>query len=1041
MFIASSTRLRYVTFWLARLWGYVYRWLLSGWRPFVLWLILVASAVWLAEQGAVRLHLFNVKPGGWFQVWNILAVYALFGILGYAWQARKRIVVEEFVDYAAVDASKPIAKGLATLLVIKLAQLRELYQAVDEQRAIPTNVGVNSSLDATINVEDVSGFLKGAVSPESKLSLGPIAIPVGNLMSLVSRLVQGTRITGSLHRSTRDGKAILILTAQKVGGARAKSWQVDSEIIPPVKDGEPEKYKFDDMAIELAYRIFADLELGGTVRVKALSIFSEGLQAYRDCLRTPKDRKPNLKLAQRRLIEALAEDINFDVAYYNLGVVYSELDQKEAAEVTFWEAIKRNPHAWSAYYALMVHHFRCEQNESAIQLCERVIDLKPGRLNLAKAYLSIGLARRRLKDLRGAIKSHKKAVFHAWKALCAFERSRQRTARTPGSPLPHLELVVSVCLANLAIAYGYKARIYHEKASKSKSTGLGYRIALFQRWYTFRRARGLFRQALFLNRSNADFSFELGKLCYERQKYKQAVRAYERAVQIYPEKIELWAHLALACARLKPLYQDVALKACQKVQDNASYAFETALEAFEKTKEAYNWLKESEQGKRVAAMPAFLQGLKKDVQQGEDGISTLEKKLLFSELEHDLWKYAQISWALGQVYLNIDKPKDAETWFLTAIDKFKTVAPSEVRLRRLRALLARALLNQQKYDEALREAEKAIALDPLNSFEREVLGDAYHGLDEFERAVDAWQAAILRRHSETYIIYYKMGIAYRQLAQQCHTAQRTTFYQRATASLEQALDLCESDQQGLKAQASYFLGSIHIERGAYEEAIACFRISKSLSFAPQTSTFYLAYAYLRNKEYDASTDLFQSLGAELEKAKKKGKLNTASNAHSQVENLTLDEMLVMTYCSLAFSYAERDIQLNEGLQFIKKAQQHMNTLDQEKLKAFRFRASYMDCKGWLLTKQGKTDEAIKCLEQALALSTGAETYWHLAAAHMRKLQDCSKDDPQAPSLSMQAKVYCQHVQELDLNKEFEQRVQDLLQSLKERENAQEQGHG
>jgi tetratricopeptide (TPR) repeat protein len=144
-------------------------------------------------------------------------------------------------------------------------------------------------------------------------------------------------------------------------------------------------------------------------------------------------------------------------------------------------------------------------------------------------------------------------------------------------------------------------------------------------------------------------------------------------------------------------------------------------------------------------------------------------------------------------------------------------------------------------------------------------------------------------------------------------------------------------------------------------------------------------------------------------------------------------MLVMTYCCLAFSYAERDIKLNEGLQFIKTAQQHMNTLDQATLKAFHFPSSCLDCKGWLLTKQGKTAEAIKCLEQALALSTGAETYWHLAAAYARKLQDCGKDDPQVPSLSMQVKVYCQHVQELDLNKEFEKRTQNLLQSLKEKE--------
>ena len=128
------------------------------------------------------------KDAPWFQWWSILALYTLLWLIVWAWQARKRLVVEDFIDYVG-DQPKPDARGLATFLVVRLGQLHNLYRSVDEQRAIPTSVLKNESIDATIKVEDVSEFLKNAVSVQSKLSLGPLEIPLGTLMALIGRLV------------------------------------------------------------------------------------------------------------------------------------------------------------------------------------------------------------------------------------------------------------------------------------------------------------------------------------------------------------------------------------------------------------------------------------------------------------------------------------------------------------------------------------------------------------------------------------------------------------------------------------------------------------------------------------------------------------------------------------------------------------------------------------------------------------------------------------------------------------------------------------
>src|SRR5205085_10542305 len=101
-------------------------------------------------------------------------------------------------------------KGLSTLLVVRLSKFHDLYHTVDEQRAIPTSALENEAIDATISVEDIGTVLKNAVSAESTLSLGPLKIPVGTLLSLLGSFMQGPRIIGSLYKDSD----MLILTAQ-----------------------------------------------------------------------------------------------------------------------------------------------------------------------------------------------------------------------------------------------------------------------------------------------------------------------------------------------------------------------------------------------------------------------------------------------------------------------------------------------------------------------------------------------------------------------------------------------------------------------------------------------------------------------------------------------------------------------------------------------------------------------------------------------------------------------------------------------------------
>jgi len=114
-------------------------------------------------------------------------------------------------------------------------------------------------------------------------------------------------------------------------------------------------FNLDVMVAELARRIFTDLTVGGTTRWRATYYFTEGLLDYRSCLLSRKDQLNNLRNAERRFLQAISEDGTFDLAWYNLGVVYSELKNLDAAEQAFLKAIQLNPERWEPYYALSLN--------------------------------------------------------------------------------------------------------------------------------------------------------------------------------------------------------------------------------------------------------------------------------------------------------------------------------------------------------------------------------------------------------------------------------------------------------------------------------------------------------------------------------------------------------------------------------------------------------------------------------------------------------------------------------------------------------------
>jgi tetratricopeptide (TPR) repeat protein len=496
---------------------------------------------------------WNHKLGDWLNIWMILAIYTIAWLLFWSMQARSRMVVEQFVNYAGKDF-EDAANGASMMLLVKLGQLHDLYQAVDEQRAISTAAQDQSiplehytAIDAAINVDTVGAFLKDAISTQSTLNVGPLQIPIGTLLSLIGRVAQGPRIIGSFQKDRNQaGKNLLILTAQAMRNGKSFTWRVEREL----SSEQLLSTDLTDMISEFGCRIFTDMTLSSTVRWRAAVRFTEGLRAYRECLRTPKDRIGNLQLAEEKFIETLAEDTQYTLAHYNLGVVLTELQRKEAATAAFERAIGEDPRSSQAYYALALSCYQNGQFYRASQLCKRVIvDLKADPGSIARAYQlkAMALAEQEYsqdsnKTSEDAIKNCMKAIKYAHKALRRAEITQQDDAPGFNDRVLKAETLLSVCIGSLAKIYLPRLLSSNVPLSSLVSSASG-----GQKLPHLHEAKKLLNAALQLHSSDtcyhALYHWELSRILCAEGKCKEAAHHSRIAVRAAPDRIEYLADL------------------------------------------------------------------------------------------------------------------------------------------------------------------------------------------------------------------------------------------------------------------------------------------------------------------------------------------------------------------------------------------------------------------------------------------------------------------------------------------------------------------
>jgi tetratricopeptide (TPR) repeat protein len=1018
---------------LIRLWGVrlkaaawlagAFHWATSEGRPAAGGLILLGATLVVSQ--------FTSVP----HVWLIPTLLLVLLFIVWALRARLSIVIEDFADHTPGTTA---AVGAAKLLSVDLAKMSDVFRVVDERNAMPTAVGEGTPLQAAIRVDSLSDVIRNSVTADTKISFAGIEIPVGTGMMLLGRIVQGPRLRCQLHEIGER----LILSAQISGLRRSPSWRLEQRIDP--SSPKSRERATHEMIPKLATRMFTSLGLRRKVKWRAMRSFLKGLETYRSCLRTPRDRAVKLLDARRYLVEALAEDEDFVLVYYNLGVVYNELSRiagragrvevatrhRDAAEAAFEKAVEQDPACREPYYALARLQYERHEMERARELCERVIELPhSGRLDKVKAHDLIGLTYEKPSS-EGLVNGRKasKLVLRSLRSTVL----KRRTAGAEEDQLPTVSDLAANCLANLA----------EEEASRRPAVGAGgSRLGWFgESERRFRRVVRLYRLAQSLTDKDANLHYKLGSIASDWGKHELAIAELRAATRTEPERGLFWASLGYSYAR----------RGSEGDEDRATAAAERALAvidmlrardertAIDLVRKTYRSLGKEAPLRRLIERTQFseeIERLERALANGDK--RSVEVAIDRHQANNRNWEAGQLNALLGRHYLTDGNDRTlaraAEVRLRTAIRKLGS-DPRDLARSDVYAYLARALVLQERKDDALKAAEQAVSLAPLSSFAHAQLGHIFNAVGDLESARSTWSDALLWDPNDP-DLQWELGFCNWRLAREATDRdKRQLALEEAERYLTQASVLFANERFGERVRIHYWLGRLYEELGRFDSVIPNLRMVQTSGRMNAVADLLVAQAYRRGGNFNAAQTLFLRVIQKVDsKIGKDGKDMVVGEAEV-LEAWPLTLIRAEAQCALAMAHAERNGDPQAARAILEPV---AKALGDEAFSAYaptcperldELSAHYHHAEGLIRLQEDDLTGAIDALNKSIAFQSDAEVYLDLAEAYW--VRAIESTDPKRRVLLSRSQNYCSLVQVTDVRGLCTVRLEDLAARLK-----------
>ena len=995
----------------------------------------------------------------WSNLSSIFLLWAAIEILAIAWAARKRMVIEDFDDETT---EKKEGKLASRLLAMKISDLNAIYSKANETRSVSTSTGIDLPLQASIKIGDVSDLLKD-IKTTSTFSVGGIEIPTNLLASVLEGIVRGPKLTGFIHKEkNKDNKDILLLSAYVFGGGIPyRSWQVRRELdsgsnsqdnSAPAKMNSPKETPpqllasqsqstletgmliFDEAMNELACRIFTDLVFNPSqrelVRWKATMKMAEGLRAYRDCLRSRMNKKLKLREAERRLIEALAEDEKFNMLHYNLGVVYKELEMLDAADKAFSKSVEKNPEMWEGYYALGMTLFEKMQQDNwnstseeqnlyaeIISKCHQALELMPETDDQkAKVYDLIGLTQNSSGEEADSKENLTKAVILSYLGLY--------NAELKGKDTKDIKIIIMKCLKDLANVYRVKndfggcKLILKEALSVSPSDELA-RSMLESKRTTERRKNGEL-DSVELRKESMD---DLIKDEENDQAYLNICNTIKKSLEVVIR-----------------LHYENTHKLNTKFEEDAVKTLRASMNEIDNEKQEYK--------EKFKDIINILYEYENDIRTGrifDNSWNYYKRKINYLEgrINKTKSEYSDICCIIGDKYSEENAYVNAERYYRKAKDALNGNLEKKASLD-LWKKHATSLKDQNI--EVQKDMEEAISFDPLNHEYRYTLGLSFLNQERFEEAIIACENALLLNPDDAYYRYLLGVINFWQSDHLGKFELRNEAFRKVSKYLEDSLAL-EMEDTFQRTLIYYWLGQTNTKLKKYDLAINNLRVASYRMHANNyikqglITDGFLGLVYMKYKRYEKGEETLQSVTENAEKLLNEGTYKIYDNCADGLsnENRSLGYILIKSHLDLAFAYADQPTLLGKASITANKSKKYLEDLEKAKKEEINNNAQVdseiKECKseynallGVIAYKRSlleieskdKLNEAIKHLKESLNQKPSTRGYFYLANSYMLmremnseiiRLQDSPKHEnaSQCPDLE-KFKIFLEELQ-------------------------------
>jgi tetratricopeptide (TPR) repeat protein len=934
--------------------------------------------------------------------------YGILLLLWAAWRAHVRVVIEGFDDYRpdaerGDDGEPRKDAGSAVLLANRLAVMRELYGFVDDPDKTPTP---GRATGATVQLDDAAGVLRSAVTTQSTVSLGPISLPFGAVMSLVQRIAQAPRLRGAIHGEEGN----LVVTAELTMEGQPYAWRVPGDPDEGVDPGCTLEELIND---ELAYQVFSDLTLQRQARWPATKYWLRALGKMAEGQRRPRNRRLLLKEAESNFAEALAQDEQFYLARLNLGIVYRRLglgqstERSErymlAARRVFERAIELQPDRWEAYHALADALSAARDPEGSLEmiagLCDRALTGCDDRAARARILDLKAHAEEEAGALGAAMDSRRLACETIVREL-AWTRLRQ--ARTQqSSRLPTLEKQAAQCLVNLAwTSWRYDAPA-PEAPEGAPRPG-------------FRRVYAAARLAVRLSDIDASAHERLARAATEAHRVDIATDELSAAARIGPANPTYAAGLAKVLAETHD--KGRAEEACKRAERLIDFGEPEQTSAQDSVIAAYRALGDETRAAQLESRKTLVGDLAHIRDDPEIETRGGLRALLDSfDPERD-WEIARIKSELGRAVRDgagdaSERGRLADTCFREALLWFMEHQPDDGRVAELHSDRAEALALQPECSgEALAEAETAVTRDPLRASYRQILARAYAAGNDLDNACAAAGRALLLQ-PDLPALHFEFATLKWELAESladpgAHKRER----REAAKHFEQALKLYETDQRDERRTTHWWLAMSYFAMSDFADVPAHLRFVFS-SIAPNGSSIvddrgleavtllWLGMTYRKLQKFTEAERHLASAITLAKRLRESVRLDASLAAAVKDERWPLGVVLALAYMQRAGCHADREGDLKVAAKDLANALAVLETLDRDCKELHGLTTdAYSDFEaecGRVLLADDNPIEAIEALQGSAEIDPGeADVYLLLARAHARAAEQRLEDEAQ-----------------------------------------------